>query len=426
MNTLRGIVRFIVGITLLFSGFVKIIDPVGAGIIMSEYLKFMHLAFLDFGATPAASILSGLEMLIGIVLLTGMRIRVAATVSLGLFAFFTILTFFLAVFNPIIDCGCFGEAIKLTNLETFLKNIVLLSFSIFLFLQKDKYIPIAPKRVEWVFTGLFSLLISSLAFYSFLNLPLVDFLDYKAGYDLRESISDNSKVTSEYETVLTYTKDGVIKEFSINNLPDSTWTFTDSKTTIRSSNNANIDLLNFSISTIDGRNITDSILNINGPVIVFTILRTSKLSDANINKITAGLLKLKGDNINTTILTSSSIEEVSTMLGNELANGHVFFTDYKTLVAVNRANAGVFYLNDGVIIKKWVLRKFAKIDTKKLINSDPELVSAEVNIRQQINIEIVAVSFILFLFLMRFVFKLIFIKKMNDYAHRIEEEFNKS
>ena len=185
MNTIRGVVRFLLGLVFLFSGFVKLIDPVGSGMIMDEYLKFMHLSFLSFGADSGASFLSALEMLTGIVLLTGFRIKNAIVVSLSLLSFFTLLTLFLAIYNPIVDCGCFGEAIKLTNLETFLKNIVLLGMALFLYLQKDNFVPVAPGRIEWVFTIIFALLVILLSFYSHYNLPIVDFLEYKAGYDLK-------------------------------------------------------------------------------------------------------------------------------------------------------------------------------------------------------------------------------------------------
>lgn len=425
MNTIRGVVRFLLGLVFLFSGFVKLIDPVGSGMIMDEYLKFMHLSFLSFGADSGASFLSALEMLTGIVLLTGFRIKNAIVVSLSLLSFFTFLTLFLAIYNPIVDCGCFGEAIKLTNLETFLKNIVLLGMALFLYLQKDNFVPVAPGRIEWVFTIIFALLVILLSVYSHYNLPIVDFLEYKAGYDLKENTIQESVSAPEFETILIYTKNGEKKEFSINSLPDSSWTFYDSKTTKMTKGKSGWSASDFAITNSSGEYITDSVLNIKEPVFIFTILKSWKLSDKTLNLISANLQKFGNLNIKSIILTSSLPNEVSAKLKQVSVYDKVYFTDFKTLVAMNRANTGVIYLNDGVIVKKWIIRRFSNVNLQELTSEDPELVSARVNIRQQINVEIIIVSFIIFLVLMRFVFKLIFINKMTKYANRIEEEFKK-
>ena len=181
----------------------------------------------------------------------------------------------------------------------------------------------------------------------------------------------------------------------------------------------------FAITNSSGEYITDSVLNIKEPVFIFTILKSGKLSDKTLNLISANLKKLCKLNIKSIILTSSLPYEVSAKLKQVSVYDKVYFTDFKTLVAMNRANAGVIYLNDGVIVKKWILRRFSNVNLQELTSEDPELVSARVNIRQQINVEIIIVSFIIFLVLMRFVFKLIFINKMTKYANRIEEEFKK-
>jgi hypothetical protein len=164
----------------------------------------------------------------------------------------------------------------------------------------------------------------------------------------------------------------------------------------------------------------------NKSVFIFSILKSEKLSYKDLKEINLNLSKLKEYNVKTILITSSLIPEVTAKLKSFSINEPLFFTDFKTLVAMNRSNTGIIYLNEGVIVKKWVLRRFDKVNLIKLLADDPELISAEVNIRQQVNVEIVAVLFIVFLLLMKFVFKLIFIKKMTYYANRIEEEFEKS
>ncbi len=426
MKGIRGILRALLGLTFLFSGFVKIIDPVGSGMIMGEYLKFMHLSYFDFAAPIASSIMASLEMLTGIALLVGLRMRTAIVTSLILISFFTLLTLFLAIFNPILDCGCFGEAIKLSNIDTFLKNLVLLAIVLVLYFQRNNFISLAPVKIEWIFLGVFAMLITLLSIYSHYNLPVIDFLEYKSGYDLKDSGVQNNASNSNLETVLIYRKGNEVKEFSINKLPDSTWKFVDSRTTQKNDTKFEWSVSNFSITNENGEYVTDSIVNLKGPLFIFTILNMEKLSNYDFLKLREKLEGLNKHNIKSLILTSSSLSELIPELLKSNIFTNVYFVDFKTLVAMNRSNMGVIYVDGGVIIKKWVLRYFNADKSADLIGQDSELISAEVNIRQQINVEIIAVAFLLLLLMMRFIFKLIFIKKMTHYADRIEEEFTKS
>src|SRR5690554_5910361 len=172
MNLLRAQVRFLVGFVFLFSGFVKIIDPAGVGLIIEEYFKIVGLGNWHTFYILVGALLSISEMLLGIGILLGLRMKVMIKGALLLMVFFTLLTLYLALFNPITDCGCFGEAVKLTNWETFVKDVVLLLLVLFLFYQKDKFIPIAPPKWEWIFTALFATFLFTLSIYSYRNLPM--------------------------------------------------------------------------------------------------------------------------------------------------------------------------------------------------------------------------------------------------------------
>jgi uncharacterized membrane protein YphA (DoxX/SURF4 family) len=117
--------RIFIGLVFLFSGFVKAIDPFGSAIKFSEYFEAFHIDFLAFAALPLAILLSATELMIGLNLLAGLRMRFTAWLLLVFMSYFTLLTLVLAFTNPVSDCGCFGDALKLTNWQTFGKNIIL-------------------------------------------------------------------------------------------------------------------------------------------------------------------------------------------------------------------------------------------------------------------------------------------------------------
>ena len=116
---------YLVGIVFFISGVFKLMDPVGTGLIVSEYYKFMHLEFLDFSSGIVAVTLSMAESLVGAALITGLWRRVVAIVTMCMTGVFLLVSVALVVFNPVMDCGCFGEAIHLTHLQTLVKNLIL-------------------------------------------------------------------------------------------------------------------------------------------------------------------------------------------------------------------------------------------------------------------------------------------------------------
>ncbi len=120
----------------IFSGFVKAVDPLGSAYKFADYFTAFKLGFLEFAALPLAIALAAFELILGIALILAYRRKIVYTFFSGSCSFFTVLTFILAIFNPVSDCGCFGDALILTNWQTFLKNVVLMIFVLFLFLRE--------------------------------------------------------------------------------------------------------------------------------------------------------------------------------------------------------------------------------------------------------------------------------------------------
>jgi uncharacterized membrane protein YphA (DoxX/SURF4 family) len=232
MRFLRAFSRVFLGVVFIFSGFVKVVDPLGTMYKFIDYFNAMHLEFLTAIALPLAILLCVAELVLGIMLLFNLLPKLAAWGTLIFMAIFTPLTFWLAVWNPVSDCGCFGDALILTNWETFWKNIVILAFTILIFVERKNSKSYFNTFSQWALSIAFAAFSFGISFYCIKHLPIIDFRPYKIGKNIQqgmeipESEKDNVDV---YESVFIYEKDGTQKEFSLDNLPDSTWTFIDAE-----------------------------------------------------------------------------------------------------------------------------------------------------------------------------------------------------
>ena len=139
MKNLRLISRVIVGLIFMFSGFVKGVDPLGSAYKYHDYFVAFHLDFLSPFVLYLGILLCVLEFMIGLALVTGVKMRLATILVTIFMVFFTILTFILALTNPVSDCGCFGDALILTNWETFFKNIIIMIFVIIIIVGRKKF-----------------------------------------------------------------------------------------------------------------------------------------------------------------------------------------------------------------------------------------------------------------------------------------------
>ena len=342
--------------------------------------------------------------------------KVIATVTLILVSFFTIITFFLAIFNPIQDCGCFGEAVKLTNWQSFYKNIILFICALIIYRQRDTFVPIAPTHWEWILVSLYALAVVTVSVRCYRHLPLIDFTDYKAGKDLRENfILQKNENQPVFETVLIYKKGNTIKEFSIENLPDSTWTFVDSRSK-KVNNTAEPKSGTFAISDRNGEYITDSILSYKGALFITSIPYLERLDQKTIKKIVERDTHFKSMGIKHIILTGSSFESVDEIFGN-IGDLVVYYSDYKTLITLNRSNGGLVYLYDGQISAKWSHIDADRLNIESIIKEDPEIISAKKIIKEHVTVEVFIALLLLVIFLMRLILRITYkpnLKKDED------------
>ena len=220
----------------IFSGFVKSVDPLGSQYKIQDYLSAFGMAswFPSFFPLLGGIILSAIEFSVGIFLFFGVRRSVASTLALILMIFMTPLTLYLALFNPVSDCGCFGDAWVLTNWETFGKNVILLIAAVIVFKERKLLIRFVSQKMEWLVSLYTLFFVFALSFYCLDRLPVLDFRPYKIGKNIPEgmTIPDGSK-PSVYESIFTLEKNGEKKEFTLENYPDSTWKFIDTRTVLK-------------------------------------------------------------------------------------------------------------------------------------------------------------------------------------------------
>ena len=228
MRSLNNLLRLIFGVTFIISGFTKLIDPVGTGLVVKEYFAFMHLGFLTPYATLFGLIMSTLEAVTGICVITGAFLAIFTFIGMVMMAAFTLVTVYLVAFNPISDCGCFGEAIHLTNWQSLCKNLVLLPISIILFLWSRRRLYNKPLWFDCLAVAIFTCCISAIGIRVWRNIPTLDYTAYRVGTDLSALAKGES--TATFETTFIYEKDGVKQNFTLDSLPDDSWTFVDSVT----------------------------------------------------------------------------------------------------------------------------------------------------------------------------------------------------
>jgi uncharacterized membrane protein YphA (DoxX/SURF4 family) len=351
MRIILIISRIIAGALFIFSGTVKAIDPLGSAYKFHDYFHAFGLDVLQPLSLPLAIVLFASEFITGFSVLTGIRAREGALGMFILILFFTPLTFILALTNPVSDCGCFGDAIHLTNWQTFWKNVVLLVFILIVFLNrkgiKSGFRPVA----EWTAVSAAILLFTGFSLSNIRYLPIVDFLPYSTGTKIREKMTiPEGAPVDKYETTFIYEKEGQKKEFTLENYPssDTAWKFVDQKSVLVSKGFVP-EIHDFSITSMDKTDLTDSILSNTGYTLLMVSLKLEKAERERLNKGFDTGKKCKSDGIDFYVLTASGTDIISGY-SNGLRFCQVDETTLKTMV---RANPGYILLRNGTIEGKW-------------------------------------------------------------------------
>ena len=365
---------FITGFVFFLSGIVKLLDPVGAGLVMDSYFDFLHIGFMGPTSKFFGVMFALAETVIGTGLITGVWRKPMGLAALILQGFFTVLTLFLVIFNPEMDCGCFGEAIHLTHMQTFLKNIVLC------ILLATYYFPSSMlgrnRKRKYASFGLVTVSVLAFTVYSLLYIPLIDFTAFKPAAVL--AAGENAEADL-YEAVFIYEKDGVKESFTLGHLPDSTWTFVSTETVMKEGHEDSS--VNLSIRDAYG-DYHDS-MAAEGKVLIVSVYdidrkkgrwaQTARFLD---NAEKAGFRPL--------LLVSSTAGQFAEMTAGlepqtaAVLDRMVHYSDYKTLITMNRSNGGATFFCDGYLIRKYARRALPDMgELSTLFQSDEteELIS---------------------------------------------------
>ena len=360
MKTLRLACRVLLGLVFIFSGFVKGVDPMGSTIKFTEYFEVFHLTWLGSLALILSIALSTAEFLIGVALITGIRMKTTAWAALIFMGFFTILTFYSALANPVSDCGCFGDALVITNWQTFYKNIVLSALAIIIFYQRKKYIPFSLPIIEWSLVAFFALFGTGISVYSWRHLPIVDFRPYSIGTHIpSKMVMPEGKKGDEYGTTLIYTKNGVAREFNLQNYPwqDSTWIFKEQKSYVVKKGYT-IPIKSFTISASTGQDIGPELLADTSYSFVFITHDMPGVKAKEWNTIKKYYSYMAGQHHKFYFVSSSTHEEAADIQKKYSLPFDIYYADQTNLKTIMRSNPGLLLLKDGVILGLWHYNDF--------------------------------------------------------------------
>ena len=368
-----SIARTLLALTFLFSGFVKAVDPLGTVYKIEDYLKAFGGFFTDLlpAAGVAAVMLIATEWLLGWAMLFNIRTKLTCWLSLLFYLFMTPLTLRIALNNPISDCGCFGDALVLTNWQTFWKNVVLLSLVIILLCCKKAI----PQLFSWWAELILFLLGAGVAAgvmsYSYTHLPPIDFRPYKVGNHIPTLMEIPEELKPDTTLItLTYEKDGVQQTFDLSNYPKSGWEFVDQVSIPAKKVYENGELVgtkpvdakapihDFEIDNLNDGVITEAILESDEPVTLVVMYDLNKTDRKQLDK----LKNIIHERPNVYFLTGSgedAIMEMAEELGwdEETTYATFCYTDPVTLKTIVRANPGMFVIQNGTVIEKHNFRQ---------------------------------------------------------------------
>ncbi len=358
IKLLKQISRILFGLVFIFSGFVKGIDPWGSTYKFTDYFNAMGLESLVWSAFALGILLSFAEFAIGVAFLFDWKMRFFSWLGLLFMVFFTPLTLWIALKNPVTDCGCFGDALVISNWATFYKNIVLIALVIFVFVNRNWF---AGKVRTWV-----PLMLSLVAFavyfgivyYSYNHLPVFDFRPYKVGVNIPEAMSHPEDAQQEiYENIFYYKNKntGEVEKFSEDNYP-----WKDTVNWVYESMDSKLvqegyipPIHDFIIETPDGENIIDFFLydeNYVFMLVAYDLYKSSTKEQDNINELANWALSEGKSFI---CLTSTLPDESAEFAAENNAPYEFFNCDEITLKTMIRSNPGLILIKDGTILGKW-------------------------------------------------------------------------
>lgn len=354
--TAVNVCRFVLAATFIFSGYVKAIDPLGTLYKLKDYAAAMSLNGLlpDWVLVGVAIALGALEFALGVFMLFAVRRHVVSRITLAFMAAMTVLTLWIFVADPVKDCGCFGDALKLTNGETLLKNIVLSACAALVAWRPADMARFISRSNQWIVRYYTVAYIVITSVYCLYTLPIFDFRPYHVGTNIKQGMEiPEGAEQPEFESTFLLRKNGETREFTLDNYPDSTWEYVDTRT-VQTKKGYEPPIHDFALTSCDtGEDITEQVLTKKGYTFLLVSPRLAVADDSNFGDIDQIYEYAEENGIDFYCVTASANDEIERWRDLTGAEYQFCNADETTLKTMIRSNPGLILLKDGTIIGKW-------------------------------------------------------------------------
>lgn len=354
--TAVNVCRFVLAATFIFSGYVKAIDPLGTLYKLKDYAAAMSLNGLlpDWALVGVAIALGALEFALGVLMLFAVRRHVVSRITLAFMAAMTVLTLWIFVADPVKDCGCFGDALKLTNGETLLKNIVLSACAALVAWRPVDMARFISRSNQWIVRYYTVAYIVITSVYCLYTLPIFDFRPYHVGMNIKQGMEiPEGAEQPEFESTFLLKKNGETREFTLDNYPDSTWEYVDTRT-VQTKKGYEPPIHDFALTSCDtGEDITEQVLTKKGYTFLLVSPRLAVADDSNFGDIDQIYEYAEENDADFYCVTASANDEIERWRDLTGAEYQFCNADETTLKTMIRSNPGLMLLKDGTIIGKW-------------------------------------------------------------------------
>lgn len=354
--TVVNVCRFVLAATFIFSGYVKAIDPLGTLYKLKDYAAAMSLNGLqpDWALVGVAIALGALEFALGVFMLFAVRRHVVSRITLAFMTAMTVLTLWIFVADPVKDCGCFGDALKLTNGETLLKNIVLSACAALVAWRPVDMARFISRSNQWIVRYYTVAYIVITSVYCLYTLPIFDFRPYHVGMNIKQGMEiPEGAEQPEFESTFLLRKNGETREFTLDNYPDSTWEYVDTRT-VQTKKGYEPPIHDFALTSCDtGEDITEQVLTKKDYTFLLVSPRLAVADDSNFGDIDQIYEYAEENGIDFYCVTASANDEIERWRDLTGAEYQFCNADETTLKTMIRSNPGLMLLKDGTIIGKW-------------------------------------------------------------------------
>ncbi|HEY4194986.1 MAG TPA: BT_3928 family protein [Mucilaginibacter sp.] len=372
MKNIVWFCRIAVGLLFIFSGLIKINDPLGFSYKLEEYFDVFHTGFLYSFALSLSIILCSLEIILGFALLIGVRAVSVAWGLLLLIIFFAFLTFYSAYFKVVQTCGCFGDAIPLTPWQSFSKDLFLLLLIIVLFVNRKGIQPLFSKKTGDKLLIISAIVAVGLGLYTYNFMPVIDFLPYKVGANILDEMRtpadakpDEFQVTYHLKNKKTgETKVMNDKDYLKSNIwQDNNWAVVGTPESVLIKKGFTPKIVDLAIQDAQGSDYTKELLSnpfYNLIIVAYDLNHTDVEAIGRLNALAATLAQ--NFNTRTVLLTANAARDADAFSKKNHLVMEIFYADGVPLKTMVRANPGIFLMKNGVIINKWHYHSMPKYD----------------------------------------------------------------